>query len=79
MDERVRLRPMWILICGFPMKLWYFYEFVKLFEPFGQVLVLDPATADQLDFRVARMRVGLCDDRHIPTLMWIMYCDQGGF
>jgi hypothetical protein len=50
---------------------------VKLFEPFRQVLALDPATADHLDFHVARVRVGLCDDRHIPALIWIMYCDQG--
>jgi hypothetical protein len=23
--------------------------------------------------------VGLCDDRHVPSLMWLMYCDQSGF
>jgi hypothetical protein len=52
---------------------------VKLFAPFGQVLALDPITAEYLDFRVARVRVGLCDDRHVPSLMWLMYCDQSGF
>jgi hypothetical protein len=61
------------------MKLWYFHEFVKLFAPFGQVLALDPITAEHLDFHVARVRVGLCDDRHVPSLMWLIYYDQSSF
>jgi hypothetical protein len=61
------------------MKLWYFHEFVKLFELFCQVLVLDPVTADHLDFRVAHVRVGLSDDHHVPSLMRLMYYDQSEF
>jgi hypothetical protein len=60
------------------MKLWYFHEFVHLFEPYGQVLAFDLATTNHLDFRVARVRVGLCDDQ-IPPPIWLMYYDQGGF
>lgn len=62
LDEGIRLRPVWVQVRGFSTKLWFFHEFVKLFEPYGQVLVLDPATLDHIDFRVARVRVGLCDD-----------------
>jgi hypothetical protein len=61
MDEGVRLRPVWVLVRVFTMKLWFFHEFVKLFEPYSQVLALDQATAEHLDFRMARVRVGLCD------------------
>lgn len=79
MDEGVRLRPAWILIRGFPMKLRYFHEFAHLSEPYGQVLALDPETTDHIDFRVARVRVGLCDDWLLPPLSWILYCDQSGY
>lgn len=61
------------------MKLWFFHEFVCLFEPYGQMMALDPATAKHLDFHAAQIRVGLCDDRHIPNLSWIMYYDQNGY
>jgi hypothetical protein len=60
-------------VLGFLMKLWYFHEFVRLFEPYCQVLTLDPVTADHLDFRVARVRVGLCDNRDLSALLWMLY------
>jgi Domain of unknown function (DUF4283) len=78
-DEGLRLCPVWVLVWGFPMKLWYFYEFAHLFEPYGQVLALDSVTADHIDFRVARVCVGLCDNRDLPALLWMLYCDQSGF
>jgi hypothetical protein len=42
---------------------------VKLFAPIGQVLAFDPTTAEHLDLRVAHVRMGMCDDRHVPSLM----------
>jgi hypothetical protein len=48
------------------MKLWFFHEFVKLFEPYGQVLALDQATTGHLDFHATCVKIGLYDDRHIP-------------
>jgi hypothetical protein len=61
------------------MKLCFFHEFAHLFASYGQVFSLDPATAEHIDFREARVRVGLCDGRHIPPLSWIIYCDPSGF
>jgi uncharacterized membrane protein YgcG len=78
-DESLRLRPVWVLVRGFPMKVWYFHEFAHLFEPYGQVLALDPATTDHIDFRVARVRVSLCDNRDLSAQLWILYYDQSGF
>jgi Domain of unknown function (DUF4283) len=68
-DEDLHLRPVWILVRVFSMKLWYFHEFARIFEPYGQVLVLDPATVDNIDFRVACVRVGLCDKQDLPALL----------
>jgi Domain of unknown function (DUF4283) len=79
MDEGAKLRPVWVQVRGFPMKLWFFHEFTHLFEPFGQVLALDPATAEHLDFRVARVRVGLCAATQLPSMQWVMYCDPQGY
>jgi Domain of unknown function (DUF4283) len=79
MDEGAKLRPMWVQVRGFPMKLWFFHEFTHLFEPFGQVLAMDPATAEHLDFRVARVRVRLCEATQLPPLQWVMYCDPQGY
>ena len=56
-----RLRTVWIQVRGFPLVLWYFHDFVRLFEPYGQVLALDPATANHEDFRVARVKVRVYD------------------
>jgi Domain of unknown function (DUF4283) len=61
MDVGARLRPIWVQIRGFPMKLWFFHEFSKLLKPYGQVLALDHDNAKHIDFRVARVYVGLCD------------------
>jgi hypothetical protein len=79
MDESARLRPVWVQIRGFPMKLWFFHEFSYLFEPYGQVLALDQAIAEHIDFRVARVRVGFCDTVQLPLLQWITYCDPNEF
>jgi hypothetical protein len=78
-DEGLRLHPVWVLVRGFPMKLWYFHEFSRLFEPYGQVLALNPATTDHIDFRVTLVRMGLCDNRDLSVLLWMLYCDQSGF
>jgi hypothetical protein len=61
------------------MKLWFFHEFSHLFEPYGQVLALDHATAEYTDFRIARVRVGFCDTVKLPPMHWITYCDPNGF
>jgi Domain of unknown function (DUF4283) len=79
LDEGAKLRPVWVRVRGFPMKLWFFHEFARLFEPYGQVLALDQDIAEHVDFRVAHVRVGLCDAMHLPPLQWILYCDPNGF
>jgi Domain of unknown function (DUF4283) len=48
MDEGAWLRLVWVLVRGFPMKLWFFHEFSRLFEPYGQVLALDQATIEHI-------------------------------
>jgi uncharacterized membrane protein YgcG len=78
-DESLRLRPVWVLVRGFSMKVWYFHEFAHLFEPYRQVLALDPSTTDHIDFRVARVRVSSCDNRDLSAQLWILYYDQSGF
>jgi hypothetical protein len=50
------------------MKLWFFHEFARLLEPFGQVLALDRATTEHTDFRATRVPVGLCDVVQLPPL-----------
>jgi hypothetical protein len=79
MDEGAKFCPVRVQIRGFLMKLWFFHEFARLLEPFGQVLALNPATAEHTDFRVARVRVGLCDAIQLPPLQWIMYYDPNAF
>jgi hypothetical protein len=61
------------------MKLWFFHEFARLFEPYGHVLALDPNTAKHVDFRATRVRMGLCAAMYLPQLTWILYCDPNGF
>jgi hypothetical protein len=41
--------------------------------------VLDPATVDNINFRVACVYVGLCDKHDLSALLWILYCDNSGF
>jgi Domain of unknown function (DUF4283) len=79
LDEEAKLRPVWVRVRGFPMKLWFFHEFARLFEPYGQVLALDPDTVEHVDFKVARVRVGLYNVMHLPPLTCILYCDPNGF
>jgi Domain of unknown function (DUF4283) len=79
MDEGARLQPVWIQVWGFPMKLWFFNEFVHLFELYGQVLALAPEIAEHTDFRVAWVRVGFCDTVQLSLLQWITYYDPNGF
>jgi hypothetical protein len=40
---------------------------------------MDQATTEHLDFRVARVRVGLCEATQLPPLQWVMYCDPQGY
>lgn len=45
---------------------------------FGVVLELDPKTANHTDFREARLRLGVCEERMIPPFTWIRYRDPNG-
>jgi hypothetical protein len=44
-----------------------FHEFTHIFEPFEQLLALDQVTK-HLDFRVARVHVGLCEVTQLSPL-----------
>jgi hypothetical protein len=61
------------------MKLWFFHEFARLFEPYGHILTLDPNTADMLIFGQQEYVWSFCDAMHLPQLTWILYCDPNGF
>jgi hypothetical protein len=68
MDKSARLQPVWVLVKGFPMELWFFHEFSHLFESYRQVPAVDHATAKHTDFRGAQVRVNCYDIVRLPPL-----------
>lgn len=54
--------------------------FGYLFQPYGTVLLdLTLPTSEILDWRVARVRLRVCDPFFIPHSRWIMFTDPSGF
>lgn len=72
-DDGFRLRSIWVRIEGFPIKLWHRHEFERLVEDFAVVLDLDQATERLRDYTAAKVRLGVCDPRQIPTVQWIRF------
>lgn len=69
----------WIRVRGFPMMLWQTSEFECLIEDFGAILLdQDHATVNYLEWRYARLKIGICDPKLIPDSHWIMYRDASG-
>lgn len=78
--EGLKLISIWVKVRGFPNQLWKWANFEQLFHPYGTVLLdLATPTSELGDWRMARVRLGVCDPTLLPPSRWIMFTDANGF